>query len=130
MQTLPYNYEKPQIKPNKSKLWNILDAEEDICLRVETHVRICDINGRNVFEVLYTDTLLQPQGMQKQRLLFFQGLLQRCNLANNIGGGGGAKSTMSIRNFNLRRSQGRKRGTIRLNQSLMYIHPLLHSYPL
>ena len=36
---------------------------------------------------------------------------------------GGGKSTMAIRNFDLRRSQFMKRGQIGLNQSLKYIHP-------
>jgi hypothetical protein len=41
-------------------------------------------------------------------------------VANNIRG---AKSTMCIRNFNLQRSQVRKRGKNGLNQSLIHIHP-------
>jgi hypothetical protein len=44
-------------------------------------------------------------------------------------GGGGAKSTMGIRNFNLRRSEDRKRVKIGLNQTLIYMHPFPHSYP-
>jgi hypothetical protein len=36
---------------------------------------------------------------------------------------GGGKSTMAIRNFNLRRSQFMKGRQIGLNQSLKYIHP-------
>jgi len=39
-----------------------------------------------------------------------------------------AISTADIRNFNLR-SQVRKMGRIGLNQSLIYIHPFLHSHP-
>jgi hypothetical protein len=35
-------------------------------------------------------------------------------------GGGGSKSTMDIRNFNLRKSQVRKMGKIGFNQSLIY----------
>ena len=45
-----------------------------------------------------------------------------------IGGGGGAESTMGVRNFNLLRSQVRKMGKICLNQSVIYLHtspPLL-----
>jgi hypothetical protein len=54
-----------------------------------------------------------------------RGLLQksgthRCNLANNIGEGGGG-STTGFRNFNLRMNHVRKMGTFRLNQSLIYI---------
>jgi hypothetical protein len=47
------------------------------------------------------------------------------NLANNIGGwgGGGGKASMVITNFNLRRSQVRKRGKVGLNRSFIYIHP-------
>lgn len=45
--------------------------------------------------------------------------MHRRNLANDVGGGG-AKSTMGIRNVNLRRIQMRKTGKIRLNQSLIY----------
>jgi hypothetical protein len=45
-------------------------------------------------------------------------------LVNNIGGGGGAKSTIGIWKFNLR-SQVRKRRKIGLNQFLIYIHPFL-----
>jgi hypothetical protein len=41
-------------------------------------------------------------------------------LANNISGSGGAKSTMGIRIFDLRRSQFRKTGKIGLSQSSIY----------
>jgi hypothetical protein len=46
--------------------------------------------------------------------------MHKHNSAKNTGEGG--KSTMGIRNFNLPRSQVRKRGKIGLNQSLKYIH--------
>ena len=51
------------------------------------------------------------------------GATRRRNLANNISEGG--KSAMSIRNFNLRRSQVRKRGRV------VYFSPLtnIHSFP-
>jgi hypothetical protein len=39
----------------------------------------------------------------------------------------GAKSTMGIRNFNLRRCQVRKWEKIGLNQSLIYIQPFPHT---
>jgi hypothetical protein len=49
------------------------------------------------------------------------GFNHKPNLAKNIvGGGGGAKSTMVIRNFT---SQVRRREKIGLNQPLIYIHP-------
>jgi hypothetical protein len=39
------------------------------------------------------------------------------------GGGGGSKSTVGIRNFNLRRSQVRKMGKILWNPPLIYNDP-------
>ena len=52
----------------------------------------------------------------------------RHNLPNN-NGGTGDKIYHGIRNFNLPRSQVRKRGKISLNQSLIYIHPFLPPSP-
>jgi hypothetical protein len=46
--------------------------------------------------------------------------VHRCNLANGIGGCGGKLASVL---GNLRSSQGRKRGMIRLKQSLIYMHP-------
>jgi hypothetical protein len=40
-----------------------------------------------------------------------------------LGGGGGAKSRMDVRNFNLSRSQVKKWWKIGLNQPSVYIHP-------
>jgi len=56
--------------------------------------------------------------------------MHRHNLAKNTGEGGGwgAKSTMGIRNFNLLRSQIRKREKIGLNQSIIYMHSYQSSY--
>jgi hypothetical protein len=47
----------------------------------------------------------------------------KCNLANRKGGGG-LKSTMGTRIFNLRRSQFTQRGKIGLKQSLMQVFPI------
>jgi len=43
------------------------------------------------------------------------------------GGGGGTKSTMGVRNFNLQRSRVRKRRKFGLNQSLIYAQPFPHA---
>jgi hypothetical protein len=45
----------------------------------------------------------------------------------NTGGGGSAKSTRVLGGKS--RNQVRKKGKIGLNQSLIYIHPFLHSDP-
>jgi hypothetical protein len=51
---------------------------------------------------------------------------QNSNLANKIGEwGGGAKSTVRVRDFNLERCEGGERGKIGLNQFFIYIHPFL-----
>jgi hypothetical protein len=61
--------------------------------------------------------------MQKEvKSIKYCGGAHRRNLANKIGGGG-AKSTIIIRNFNLQRSPVRKRGKIGLIQSSIFIHP-------